>query len=63
MLYVGDEERDVVASRKMKLRVLSVSWGFESLDVLTKAGPDFIAHQPAEILQRVAELNGLPHLA
>jgi len=40
-----------------------VSWGFEALDVLTKAGPDFIAHQPAEILQRVAQLNGLPHLS
>jgi phosphoglycolate phosphatase len=63
VLYVGDEERDVVACRKTKLRVLSVSWGFESLDVLTRAGPDFIAHQPADILQRVAELKGLPHLA
>ncbi len=62
VLYVGDEERDVVACRKVKLRVLSVSWGLESLDVLTRAGPDFIAHRPAEILQRVAELNGLPHL-
>ncbi|WP_375765413.1 HAD hydrolase-like protein [Archangium gephyra] len=63
VLYVGDEERDVVASRKMKLRVLSVSWGFETLDVLTRAGPDFMAHQPADILQRVAQLKGLPHLA
>jgi phosphoglycolate phosphatase len=63
VLYVGDEERDVVACRKTKLRVLSVSWGLEALDVLTRAGPDFIAHQPTDILQRVAELNGLPHLA
>jgi phosphoglycolate phosphatase len=63
VLYVGDEERDVVACRKTKLRVLSVSWGLESLDVLTRASPDFIAHQPTEILQRVAQLNGLPHLA
>lgn len=62
VLYVGDEERDVVACRKTKLRVLGVSWGLESLDVLTRAGPDFIAHQPADILQRVAQLNGLPHL-
>jgi phosphoglycolate phosphatase len=63
VLYVGDEERDVVACKKTKLRVLSVSWGLESLDVLTRAGPDFMAHQPADILQRVAQLNGLPHLA
>ncbi|MCY1077644.1 HAD hydrolase-like protein [Archangium lansingense] len=63
VLYVGDEERDVVACKKTKLRVLSVSWGLESLDVLTRAGPDFIVHQPSDILQRVAELNGLPHLA
>ena len=63
VLYVGDEERDVVACKKTKLRVLSVSWGIESLDVLTRAGPDFIAHQPADILQRVAQLNGLPHLS
>ncbi|HYO52762.1 HAD hydrolase-like protein [Archangium sp.] len=62
VLYVGDEERDVVACKKTKLRVLSVSWGLESLDVLTRAGPDFIAHQPADILQWVAQLNGLPHL-
>lgn len=63
VLYVGDEERDVVACRKTKLRVLSVSWGLESLDVLTRAGPDCIVHQPADILRQVAQLNGLPHLA
>ncbi|HYO72733.1 MAG TPA: hypothetical protein VEU33_42325 [Archangium sp.] len=63
VLDVGDEERDVVACRKTKLRVLSVSWGLETLDVLTRAGPDSIAHQPTDILQWVAQQNGLPHLA
>ncbi|KFA92562.1 HAD hydrolase-like protein [Archangium violaceum] len=63
VVYVGDEERDVVACKKTKLRVLSVSWGLDSLDVLTRVNPDSIAHQPTDILQWVARLNGLPHLA
>ncbi|XXF76173.1 HAD hydrolase-like protein [Myxococcaceae bacterium GXIMD 01537] len=58
VLYVGDEQRDVVASKKARLRIISVSWGYDSLARISAAGPDFIVDAPTGILERVAQLNG-----
>lgn len=58
VLYVGDEHRDVVACKKTRLRMLAVLWGADSLELLSKAGPDFIAQRPEDILHRVGQLNG-----
>jgi phosphoglycolate phosphatase len=53
MVYVGDEERDVAASRAAGLRCLSVTWGFEDEARLQKAEPTLVVHQPGEIAQWV----------
>ncbi|MDY7230599.1 HAD-IA family hydrolase [Hyalangium rubrum] len=58
VLYVGDEHRDVEACKKTKLRIVAVTWGADSVELLGQAGPDFLAHQPADIVERVKQLNG-----
>ncbi|MBC7541550.1 MAG: HAD hydrolase-like protein [Candidatus Sericytochromatia bacterium] len=50
LIYVGDEERDIVACRANDVRVIAVSWGFEALNVLERAQPDFLAHRTDELL-------------
>lgn len=42
MLYIGDEVRDVKASRKAGVPVVAVSWGFNSVQALRESKPDWI---------------------
>ncbi|WP_088240792.1 HAD-IA family hydrolase [Calothrix rhizosoleniae] len=53
VVYVGDETRDVEASKKANIKVIAVAWGFNSHEVLAKQNPDFLIHQPQELLQVV----------
>lgn len=49
--YVGDETRDVEASKKANIQVIAVTWGFNSSEVLAKQKPDFLIHHPSELLK------------
>ncbi|MDJ0615184.1 MAG: HAD-IA family hydrolase [Calothrix sp. MO_192.B10] len=53
VIYVGDEIRDIEASKKANIKVIAVAWGFNSQEVLAKQNPDFLIHQPQELLQVV----------
>lgn len=53
VLYVGDETRDIEASKKAKLRVIAVTWGFISRKGLEKYNPDFLIDKPEELLEIV----------
>lgn len=54
VIYVGDETRDIEAARKIGIRVIAVSWGFNSSQVLAAEKPDFLIHEPEELLEVVA---------
>ncbi|MBQ2315650.1 MAG: HAD hydrolase-like protein [Treponema sp.] len=43
IVYVGDELRDVEACRKTGTPVVSVSWGFNTADVLERSNPGCVA--------------------
>lgn len=47
MLYVGDELRDVQACKKIGVRIVAVTWGFDSASLLAEAKPDFLCNSPA----------------
>ena len=47
--YVGDETRDIEAARKSGVRMIAVSWGFNSVAALTKGEPDALTHHPSEL--------------
>ena len=50
VIYVGDETRDVESAKKANIKVIAVSWGFNSAEALTKQNPDFLIHHPSELL-------------
>ena len=56
-IYVGDEVRDIQACRKSGIKIISVTWGFNSKEFLVKHNPDFVAETPKAILEIVANLN------
>jgi phosphoglycolate phosphatase len=49
VVYVGDETRDVDAARSAGVRIISVSWGFNTKEVLQKQNPDFLIDHPSEL--------------
>ena len=51
MLYVGDEIRDVKASKKAAIAVAAVTWGFNSPEALAESGPDHLLSAPREFLE------------
>ncbi len=57
-VYVGDELRDIVSSKKVPIKVIAVAWGYDHLSLLQAEGPDFIVHTPAELLNLLKKLKG-----
>lgn len=56
-LYVGDEIRDIQACKKIKVKIISVTWGFNSKKALLKEKPDYIADKPKDIVNIIKKLE------
>lgn len=56
VIYVGDETRDIEAAKKIRIKVIAVSWGFNSGQALIAARPDFLVQQPDELMQVIGNL-------
>lgn len=56
VIYIGDELRDIRASKKNQLGCIAIGWGYDSVELLTKGHPDYIAKQPKDILNIVSRL-------
>ncbi|TSI05439.1 HAD-IIIA family hydrolase [Lysinibacillus sp. BW-2-10] len=50
VIYVGDEERDIVACKKVGIKVVWVEWGYDAFEVVQREQPDYIATEPKDIL-------------
>lgn len=50
---VGDELRDIRAAKKAKVNSIAVSWGLQDINVLKRAKPLAIAHEPSDIMKTV----------
>lgn len=57
VIYVGDEIRDIEAARKSQIKAIAVSWGFNSKEVLAEQNPDFLIHQPNELIDVIGSLQ------
>lgn len=53
VIYVGDETRDIEAAKKANIKVVAVTWGFNSHEALAKEKPDFLINHPCELLDVV----------
>jgi phosphoglycolate phosphatase-like HAD superfamily hydrolase len=49
--YIGDETRDIIASRAVGLRVVAVTWGYNSKEALATKNPDVLATTPRQLLE------------
>jgi phosphoglycolate phosphatase len=57
VIYVGDETRDIEASKRIHIKVIAVSWGFNSTEALTHYKPDFLIQQPSELIEVMRNLD------
>lgn len=58
VLYVGDEPRDVSASRKAGVQVLGVTWGLAGVEGFAQKMPDKLVNSPKDLLSTILELAG-----
>jgi HAD superfamily hydrolase (TIGR01549 family) len=49
--YVGDEVRDIEATKPLGVRMIAVSWGYTSKAFLAQHSPDFIVDTPTDLLE------------
>lgn len=55
VIYVGDEPRDVSASRKAGIQVIGVTWGLGGREGFEKIAPDAVVEKPLELLNTIIE--------
>ncbi|AUC61826.1 phosphoglycolate phosphatase Gph [Cyanobacterium sp. HL-69] len=53
--YVGDETRDIESAKKSKIKVIAVSWGFNSAEILQEYQPNFLINHPRDLLMVIDE--------
>ena len=51
VLYVCDEIRDIEAARKSGITSVAVTWGYNTVDALSKENPDYLATTPDELAE------------
>lgn len=49
VIYIGDEVRDIEAAKKSGIKVIAVTWGFQSKIILQKYNPDYIVDSPEDL--------------
>ncbi len=50
VIYVGDETRDIDASKQVGILVAAVSWGFSSREALAAQNPAFLIDHPRQLI-------------
>jgi len=55
VVYIGDEIRDVEACKKVGIKIIGVSWGLHTIAALEKAGVDYIAKKPEDIMKIISQ--------
>ncbi len=50
VLYIGDEQRDIVACKKSGVKIIWVEWGFDAVEIVKQESPDYMVSVPGEIL-------------
>ena len=49
IIYIGDELRDIEACRAVNVPIISVSWGFNSTEILEKNNPGMVAGNTEDV--------------
>ncbi len=57
VIYVGDEDRDIIAAKKANFKSIAVTWGFNSKEKLSRENPDYLVDSPMQILEALQSLH------
>ena len=57
VVYVGDEIRDIDAAKKTGIKIIAVSWGFNSQSALAAQNPDFLIERPQELIEIMSNMG------
>lgn len=57
IIYIGDEVRDIIACKKIDVKVIGAEWGYDSTVLLKKERPDYLLRRPYEIIEVVSSKN------
>ncbi|MFH1500385.1 MAG: HAD-IA family hydrolase [archaeon] len=57
IVYVGDEDRDIIAAKKINLKVIAVTWGYNSEKRLHKENPDYLVKFPKQLIKVISNLS------
>lgn len=57
ILFVGDETRDIEASKKSGIRIVAVKWGYNSEAALKAQEPEYMITQPEELLTLIESFS------
>jgi len=50
VVYIGDELRDIEAAKKVGIKIIAVSWGFNSKKALKRGKPDYLIEKPKQLI-------------
>lgn len=51
VIYIGDEQRDIVACKKAGVPIIWVEWGYDAIEVIQNEEPEYKVATPEEILE------------
>ena len=57
IVFIGDETRDIEAAKRLGIRSVAVTWGYNSAMALKACKPDFLINAPYELLQIYSEIT------
>lgn len=57
VMYIGDEDRDIIAAKKAGVMSVAVSWGYNSEERLIERGPETLLNAPEELRKVVSVWN------
>ena len=54
LYYIGDETRDIEAAKKINIKSIAVTWGYNNRKALLDKNPDYIIDKPQQLLALLA---------
>ncbi len=49
VIYIGDQLEDIISCKKIQVKVVAVTWGYDSIDLLMQGKPDYLCRKPMEL--------------
>jgi phosphoglycolate phosphatase len=50
ILYLGDELQDIMACKRISVKIAAVAWGYDNVELLKSADPDYLCMAPLDII-------------